>query len=99
MTRENFTRWTCNSCGAIEEMANEAERSKWPKGWRGYGFTAAGVPEASKTDVIGHLCRNCAELVVNDVTDYDRHLTMPELPPTQPDDRVGQEVANEEAGA
>lgn len=55
MTRENVTRWTCNTCGD----RIETDTTTQPKGWVGYGFTEPDVP-AGEHRVLGHLCKSCA---------------------------------------
>ena len=57
MTRENFTRWTCNLCRAVKEVT-----AGQPKGWVGYGFTDPGVP-AGEHKTLGHLCPKCHAVV------------------------------------
>jgi hypothetical protein len=58
MTRTTIARWTCNTCGDLQET----DTSKQPEGWVGYGFTEPGIP-AGEHNVLGHLCRPCARTV------------------------------------
>lgn len=55
MTRDTYVRWTCNSCGAVEDVTGGQ-----PKGWVGYGMTQPGVPAGEQT-TLGHLCNTCAQ--------------------------------------
>jgi hypothetical protein len=56
--REAIARWTCNSCGSVEETPSD----KQPKGWVGYSMTETGVP-AGELPVLGHLCDGCRRRV------------------------------------